>query len=122
MIFGSEFWRLDFREHRPARLRRGLVLGFRTAIRWLRRERESGERTPRRQGKPRGSRLDAHEAFIAGMIEAQKDITLHEMMARLESERAVGIGRSMLSRWLRQHGWTFKKRPLMHWSRSAKTS
>lgn len=97
-------------------------VGISTAIRWLRRERESGERTPRRQGKPRGSRLDAHKAFIASMIEAQKDITLHEMMARLESERAVGIGRSMLSRWLRQHGWTFKKRPLMHWSRSVKTS
>jgi len=96
-------------------------VGISTAIRWLRRERESGERTPRRQGKPRGSRLDAHEAFIAGMIEAQKDITLHEMIARLESERAVGIGRSMLSRWLRQQGWTFKKRPLMHWSRSVKT-
>ncbi|WP_228125687.1 IS630 family transposase [Gluconobacter cadivus] len=85
-------------------------VGISTAIRWLRRERESGERTPRRQGKPRGSRLDAHEAFIAGMIEAQKDITLHEMIARLESERAVGIGRSMLSRWLRQQGWTFKKK------------
>lgn len=73
-------------------------VGISTAIGWLRREPESGEQTPRRQGKPRGSRL-----------EAQKDITLHEMMARLESERAVGIGRSMLSRWLRQHGWTFKK-------------
>ncbi|OUI79686.1 transposase [Acetobacter tropicalis] len=71
-------------------------VGISTAIRWLRRERESGERTPRRQGKPRGSRLDAHEAFIAGMIEAQKDITLHEMMARLKSERSVGIGHSML--------------------------
>ena len=45
-------------------------VGISTAIRWLRRERESGERTPRRQGKPRGSRLDAHEAFIAGMIDA----------------------------------------------------
>lgn len=82
---------------------------FLCQIRWLRRERESGEQTPRRQGKPLGSRLDAHEVIIEGMIEAQKDITLNEMMARLKSERAVGIGRSMLSRWLRQHGWTFKK-------------
>jgi transposase len=73
-------------------------VGISTAIRWLRRERESGERTPRRQGKPRGSRLDAHEAFIAGMIEAQKDITLNDMMARLKNERAVGMVRSMLSR------------------------
>ncbi|WP_146892004.1 IS630 transposase-related protein, partial [Acetobacter oeni] len=84
-------------------------VGISTAIRWLRRERESGEQTARRQGKPCGSRLDGHETFIAGMIKAQKDITLNEMMVRLRSERDVGIGRGMLSRWLRQRGWTFKK-------------
>ena len=97
-------------------------IGISTAIRWLRRERETGERAARRQGKPRGSRLDGHEAFIVGMIEAQKDITLNEMVVRLKDEQSVGIGRSMLSRWLRQRGWTFKKRPHMHWSRSAKIS
>ncbi|WP_230975912.1 IS630 family transposase [Acetobacter garciniae] len=85
-------------------------IGISTAIRWLRRERESGERAARRQGKPCGSRLDGHEAFIVGMIEAQKDITLNEMVARLQGEQSVGIGRSMLSRWLRQRGWTFKKK------------
>ncbi|GBQ19068.1 transposase [Gluconacetobacter sacchari DSM 12717] len=97
-------------------------VGISTAIRWLRRERENGERTARRQGKPRGSRLDGHEAFIVGMIEAQKDITLNEMVAHLKGELSVGIGRSMLSRWLRQREWTFKKRPPMHWSRNAKMS
>lgn len=51
-------------------------VGISTAIRWLRRDRENGEWTPHRQGKPRGSCLDAHEAFIADMIKAQKDITL----------------------------------------------
>ncbi|GEK98168.1 hypothetical protein AME01nite_06670 [Acidomonas methanolica NBRC 104435] len=97
-------------------------VGIATAIRWLRRERETGERTARRQGKPRGSRLDAHEAFIFDLIEARRDITLLEMAARLREEHAVEIGRSMLSRWLRQRNWTFKKRPPMHWSRSVPTS
>ncbi|WP_222927825.1 hypothetical protein [Acetobacter aceti] len=32
------------------------------------------------RGQSRGSRLDGHEAFIVGMIEAQKDITLNEMV------------------------------------------
>ena len=58
-------------------------IGISTAIRWLRRERETGERAARRQGKPPGSRLDGHEAFIVGMIEVRKDITLNEMVARL---------------------------------------
>lgn len=74
-------------------------MGISTAIRWLRRERESGERVARRQGRARRSRLDAHEAFIVD--EARKNITPSEMMARLQSERDIGIGRSMLSRWLR---------------------
>jgi len=33
-------------------------VGIATVIRWLRRERETGEQTARHQGKPRGSRLD----------------------------------------------------------------
>jgi hypothetical protein len=35
---------------------------------WIRRARQAGERSARRQGKPRGSCLDPHEAFIVAMI------------------------------------------------------
>lgn len=51
------------------------------------------------------------------MIEKEKDITLNEMVLRLAAERVVSIGRSALDVWLRKRGWTFKKRPRMHWSR-----
>lgn len=97
-------------------------VGVSTAIVWIRRARQDGERTARRQGKPRGSRLDAHETFIVDMIEANKDITLNEMVERLSAERGVRIGRSALSVWLRGRGWTFKKSPHMHWSRTGPTS
>lgn len=97
-------------------------VGVATAIVWIRRARETGERTARRQGHPRGSRLDAHEAFIVAMIEADKDITLNEMVARLNDELSVVISRSGLSVWLRRRGWTYKKSPRMHWSRIAPTS
>jgi transposase len=56
------------------------------------------------------------------MIEEEKDITLNEMVLRLREEQAVSIGRSALDVWLRRRGWTFKKRPHTHWSRSAPTS
>ncbi len=56
------------------------------------------------------------------MIEASKDITLNEMVLRLEEDRSVSIGRSALDVWLRKRGVTFKKRPHMHWSRSSQTS
>ncbi len=93
-------------------------IGVATAIVWIRRARETDERTARRQGKPRGSRLDAHEAFIMSMIEVQQDITLNEMVVRLRDEVDIIISRSGLNVWLRGRGFTFKKRPHMHWSRT----
>lgn len=95
-------------------------VGVSTAIVWIRRARHDGEHTARRQGKPRGSRLDAHEAFIVAMIEENKDITLNEMVSRLKAGRALEIGRSAMSTWLRGRGWTFKKSPRMRWSRSVR--
>jgi transposase len=96
-------------------------VGISTAIRWIARARQ-GERTARPQGRRRGSSLDAHEAFIVGLMEERRDITLNEMAARLLAERAISIRRSALSAWLRGRGWTFKKSPPMHWSRNVPTS
>lgn len=96
-------------------------VGISTAIRWIARAR-TGELSARTQGRRRGSSLDAHEAFIVALIEECRDITLHEMAARLLAEQAVTIRRSALSAWLRGRGWTYKKSPPMHWSRSAPTS
>ena len=84
-------------------------IGVSTAIGWIRRARQEGERTAWRQSKPPGSRLDAHEPFIVAMIEAVRDVTLNEMVARLAAEGGVETRRSALSTWLRGRGWTFKK-------------
>lgn len=96
-------------------------VGVSSAIRWIARA-KIGERTPRVQGRRPGSRLDAHGAFIVGLIEERRDITLNEMVERLGSELSVEVGRSTLSDWLRRHGWTFKKSPRMHWSRTVPMS
>ena len=96
-------------------------VGISSAIRWIARA-KNGELAPRPQGRRRGSSLDAHETFIIGLIDERKDITLNEMVERLVVERSVQISRSALSAWLRSRGWTFKKRPHMHWSRTAPTS
>jgi transposase len=68
-------------------------IGISTAISRISSARR-GQLTPDRQGRPGSSRLDAHDAFIIGMIEASKNITLDEMVARLADERGVKIGRS----------------------------
>lgn len=96
-------------------------VGVSSAIRWIARS-KIGELSPRPQGRKGGSRLDGHADFIFGMIDEHKDITLNEMVARLEGEQSVRISRSALSAWLRGHGWTYKKSPRTHWSRTAPTS
>ncbi|MCP2137527.1 transposase [Rhizobium sp. SLBN-94] len=70
-------------------------IGISTAIAWIASAR-AGRLTPTNQGRRGGSRLDAHEDFIIGMIEAEKDVRLNEMVLRLAGERAASIGRSAL--------------------------
>lgn len=96
-------------------------VGVSSAIRWIARA-KIGELAPRPQGRRRASSLDVHETFIVGLIEERKDITLNEMVRRLVAEQSVRISRSALSAWLRGRGWTFKKSPHTHWSRTAPTS
>ena len=97
-------------------------VGVATAVVWARRYRQGGETSARRQGGRRGSRLDAHEGFVIGMIETNADVTLDEMVERLDEERAVSISRSGLSKWLRGRDWTFKKRPRTPANRTVRTS
>lgn len=97
-------------------------IGIATAVVWARRLRDHGERSARHSGGRHGSRLDAHAAFVEGMINDRQDVTLDEMIVRIADERGLKVGRTTLSDWLRKRGWTFKKRPHTHWSRIARTS
>ena len=97
-------------------------VGVATAIVWVRRFRANGEAMPRRQGKPRGSRLDAHADYILALVEAgTKDISLAEIVARLEAERGVRVGITSVWKLLDRHGLTYKKRQPTQPSSSAKT-
>ena len=98
-------------------------VGVSTAIVWIRRFRANGEATARRQGKPRGSRLDAHADFILALVEADtKDISLAEIVERLEAERDLRVGITSVWKFLDRHGLTYKKRPPTPPSSSARTS
>ena len=74
----------------------------------------------RRQGNPGGSKLDAHEGFLFGLIEGQRDITLEEMRARLLAERGVSAGIGTLWRFFDARGITVKKRRVTPASRSVR--
>ena len=96
-------------------------IGVATAVRWVRRWRETGERKAYRQGSPRRSRLDAHEAFLFGLVEERSDITLDEMCARLRADRGVDVARVTVWRFFSRRGWSFKKRLAMRTNRCVRT-
>src|SRR4051812_38483717 len=55
-----------------------------TAIKWVRRLRDTGERSARRQGRRPGSKLDAHGDFVRTVIDAVPGTTtIGELQRRL---------------------------------------
>lgn len=97
-------------------------VGISTAGAWYRRYRETGETAARKQGQPSRSKLDAHEAFILGLIEDAPDITLAEIGESLAAEHGVQAVPSTIWLFLDRRGITFKKRRRTPQSSSARTS
>ena len=78
-----------------------------TAVKLVRRWRDAGTLTPRRQGGDRRSgRIEAHAEEILAMIAGQVDITLTEIADHLERQRGEP---STIWRFLARHDQTFKK-------------
>jgi len=94
-------------------------IGIATAGAWARLKRVTGEVTPAKQGKPKGSVLDAHASFICGLIDETPDITLEEIADRLAGERAVRVVSTAVWKFLARRDMTHKKRPLTRANRSA---
>jgi len=97
-------------------------VGASTAINWHRRWRERGMLEAGRQGKPRRSKLDPHEAFILELVAERKDIALHEIAEALAAERGVTTCPASVWYFFSRHGLTFKKRPRTPASSDARTS
>ncbi len=119
---------LDLRERAVAAIEDGMStrqaaarfsIGISTAGTWARLKRSQGDVLPGKQGKPKGSVLDAHADFILGMIEEKPDTTLDEMVDRLATERAVTIVRTAVWKFLDRRGMTHKKRLLTPANRNA---
>lgn len=81
-----------------------------TAVRLAQRKERTGSLAPARQGRPAGSgRLAAYVDALIGWVEAEGDISMTELAARLLAERGVKAHPASLSRLLIQHGFTVKK-------------
>ena len=96
-------------------------VGVSTAGEWFRRYRDNGETAARKQGQPPGSKLDAHEAFILGLVEEDRDISLAEIAERLLAERGASAVPSTVWEFFNKRDITFKKRRRMRANSNART-
>jgi transposase len=81
-----------------------------TAVKWVRRWRDTGVVAPRRQGGDRRSgRIESHAAEILGLIAGKVDITLAEIAEHLQREHGMRFAPSTIWRFLDRHDETFKK-------------
>ena len=84
-------------------------VGVATAIRWVRRWRETGELDDA-AARPKRSVLDDHSGWLAQLRDAEPDLSCRAVCARLAEDRGVQVHQSTLWYWLRRNGVTFKKR------------
>jgi transposase len=89
-----------------------------SAVKWMQRFERSGSRAAARMGGYKRVRLEPHRAFLEGARAEKSDITLQGLCDRLLAERGVAADTSLMSRFFRRLGVTFKKR---RWSRASRT-
>ena len=91
------------------------------AIKWLGRFELDGSRAPVGHGGHRPAKLMPHRGFIEAARREKPDATLQALCDRLLAERGVKADASMMSRFFRRIGVTFKKRRSWRASRIGRT-
>ena len=83
-----------------------------TGVRIAKRKELTGSVEPARIGRPAGSgKLTIYASDLIGWVEANKDITMPELAAKLEEKHGVSAHPASLSRFLIKQGFTVKKNP-----------
>lgn len=90
-----------------------------TSVRLAQRMAATGSLEPARQGRPPGGgKLAPHADTLIGWVEAEEDITMSELAAKLEAECGVTAHPASLSRFLIKAGFTLKKNTARQRNRS----
>lgn len=90
-----------------------------TGVRLAHRMMKTGSLAPGRQGRPPGGgKLAPYRELLIGWVDANKDITMPELAARLFEEKQVTVDPASLSRFLLAADYSFKKNAAGERSRS----
>lgn len=80
------------------------------SVKLMQRVARTGSTAPAKQGRPAGTgKLAPHRDTLIGWVEAEPDMTMAELAAKLEAATGVKVHQSALSRLLLSAGFSFKK-------------
>ena len=97
-------------------------IGVATAIVWVRRERQTGNKSALPRGMSRGSKLDAHAEYILSLVAETPDITLKELKSLLSEDCGTSVGVGTLWNFFDRRSITFKKKRRTLPNKPAQTS
>ena len=80
-----------------------------SAVKWVAAFHRTGHTGPRPMGGDRRSVLKPERAWVADLIRQEKNLTLALISERLRRERGVRANLSMVWKFLRTEGFSFKK-------------
>ncbi len=89
---------------------RQFVIGDSTAIRWVKRWRETGSFEAKSIKGQSRSPLKRHEEWLLDLVRQEADLTLEEIQCRLFEERRQKAGIGSVWRFFDRHGISFKKK------------
>jgi transposase len=89
---------------------RQFVIGDSTAIRWVKRWRETGSIEAKSIKGQSRSPLRQHEEWLLELVRQEPDLTLEEIQCRLRDQRQQKAGIGSVWRFFDRHGISFKKK------------
>jgi transposase len=89
---------------------RQFEIGDATAIRWVKRWRETGSVEAKSTKGQSRSPLKRHEEWLLELVREQPDLTLEEIQCRLLAERRQKAGIGSVWRFFDRQGISFKKK------------
>lgn len=89
---------------------RQFVIGDSTAIRWVKRWRDTGSVAAKSVKGQSRSPLKRHEEWLLELVRREADLTLEEIRRRLLDERRQKAGIGSVWRFFDRHGVSFKKK------------
>ena len=89
---------------------RQFEIGDSTAIRWVKRWKETGNAAAQPRLRRRRSPLEQHDQWLLELVRREPDLTLEEIRFRLLEEHQQKAGIGSVWRFFDRHGISFKKK------------